>query len=235
MLLGTPSDLGVDLPVLRRDVGNENTRVHFHRSLLACGHGRSWSQESLRNQWLARWAYARGVRRSQAAFGSVLFLLVAPGVVAGLVPWLLTGWRSSHPATAVVVLGSVLIALGTGVLLHAFGRFVFEGRGTPAPVAPTERLVVGGLYRHVRNPMYLAVGATIVGQALVLGRPLLLAYAAVFGLVVATFVWSYEEPTLSARYGEQYAAYRRSACEHEVPDAPVLVAQRVHGLRAPLG
>ena len=155
-------------------------------------------------------AYARGVRRSQAAFGSVLFLLVAPGVVAGLVPWLLTGWRSSNPATAVVVLGSALIALGTGVLLHAFGRFVVEGRGTPAPTAPTERLVVGGLYRHVRNPMYLAVGATIVGQALVLGRPLLLAYAAAFGVVVATFVWSYEEPTLSARYGEEYAAYRRA-------------------------
>src|SRR4051812_2172273 len=93
-----------------------------------------------------------------AAFGSVLFLLVAPGVVGGLVPWLLTGWRSSHPATAMVVLGAALIALGTGVLLHAFGRFVFEGRGTPAPTAPTERLVVGGVYRHVRNPMYLAVG-----------------------------------------------------------------------------
>jgi protein-S-isoprenylcysteine O-methyltransferase Ste14 len=150
------------------------------------------------------------VRRSQAAFGSVLFLLVAPGVVAGLVPWLLTGWRSSNPATAVVVLGTALIALGTAVLLHAFGRFVFEGRGTPAPTAPTERLAVGGLYRHVRNPMYLAVGATIVGQALVLGRPLLLAYAAAFGLVVATFVWSYEEPTLSARYGEEYTAYRRA-------------------------
>jgi protein-S-isoprenylcysteine O-methyltransferase Ste14 len=155
-------------------------------------------------------AYARGVRRAQAALGSVLFLVVAPGVVAGLVPWLLTGWRSSNPAPAVVVLGSVLIALGTGVLLHAFGRFVFEGRGTPAPMAPTERLVVGGLYRHVRNPMYLAVGATIVGQALVLGRPLLLAYAAAFGLVVAMFVWGYEEPTLSAHYGEEYAAYRRA-------------------------
>jgi protein-S-isoprenylcysteine O-methyltransferase Ste14 len=150
------------------------------------------------------------VSRFQAAFGSVLFLLVAPGVMAGVVPWLLTGWRSSEPATAFVVLGAALIALGAGVLLHAFGRFVLEGRGTPAPVAPTERLVVGGLYRHVRNPMYLAVGATIVGQALVLGRPVLLAYAAVFGLLVATFVWGYEEPTLSARYGEEYAAYRRA-------------------------
>jgi protein-S-isoprenylcysteine O-methyltransferase Ste14 len=129
-------------------------------------------------------------------------------VVAGVVPWLLTGWRSSNPATAFVVVGAVMIALGAGVLLHAFGRFVFEGIGTPSPTAPTERLVIGGLYRHVRNPMYLAVGATIVGQALVLGRPLLLGYAAVFGVAVATFVRGYEEPTLSARYGDEYAAYR---------------------------
>jgi protein-S-isoprenylcysteine O-methyltransferase Ste14 len=70
--------------------------------------------------------------------------------------------------------------------------------------------VVGGLYRHVRNPMYIAVGGTIVGQALLLGRPLLLAYAAAFWLIVAMFVRGYEEPTLSARYGEEYAVYRRA-------------------------
>ena len=150
------------------------------------------------------------MRRLRAALGSAAFLVAAPGVVAGLVPWLLTGWRSSGPPVSVAVLGAALIALGAGVLLHAFGRFVVEGRGTPAPIAPTERLVVGGLYRHVRNPMYVAVGTTIVGQALLLGRPLLLAYAAAFWLVVAAFVGGYEEPTLSARYGEQYAAYRRA-------------------------
>ena len=64
------------------------------------------------------------------------------------------------------------------MLLHAFARFVVEGIGTPAPVAPPEQLVVGGLYRHVRNPMYVAVAATIVGQAALLGRPALLLYAA---------------------------------------------------------
>src|SRR5262249_25109001 len=96
------------------------------------------------------------------------------------------------------------------VLVHAFARFVLEGVGTPAPVAPTEQLVVGGLYRFVRNPMYLAVAAIIVGQALVLGRPILLAYAAVFGAVVGAFVHWYEEPTLSRQYGEQYESYRRA-------------------------
>ena len=148
--------------------------------------------------------------RLRAAAGSVVFLLVAPGVVAGLVPYLLTGWDSTDPPALLELLGGVLIVGGAAVLVHAFARFVVEGGGTPAPVAPTERLVVGGLYRYVRNPMYVAVGATIVGQALLLGRPALLAYAALFWLVVAAFVHGYEEPTLSAQYGEEYEAYRRA-------------------------
>jgi protein-S-isoprenylcysteine O-methyltransferase Ste14 len=149
------------------------------------------------------------VSRARAALGSIAFLVVAPGVVAGLVPWLLTGWDTEPVLLPLRVVGGVLVAAGAGVLLHAFARFVVEGVGTPAPVAPTERLVVGGLYRHVRNPMYIAVGATIVGQALLLGRWWLLAYAAPFWVVVASFVRWYEEPTLAWRYGDQYEAYRR--------------------------
>ena len=148
--------------------------------------------------------------RARAAVGSLVFLVVVPGVVAGLVPWLLTGWQPHDPGIPAFFAGVALVATGALVLLGAFGRFVLEGVGTPAPVAPTERLVVGGLYRYVRNPMYLAVAATIVGQALILARPVLLAYAAAFGLVVAAFVRGYEEPTLAARYGEQYEAYRRA-------------------------
>jgi protein-S-isoprenylcysteine O-methyltransferase Ste14 len=141
-----------------------------------------------------------------------VFLVVAPGVMAGLVPWLLTGWdvRVPAPLLAIRVAGAALIGVGVVVLLAAFGRFVTEGVGTPAPVVPTERLVVGGLYRYVRNPMYLAVTATIVGQALLLGRPVLLAYAAVFVAAVVTFVRGYEEPTLRRRYGAEYDAYRRA-------------------------
>src|SRR3954454_12697151 len=141
----------------------------------------------------------------RAAVFTVVFFFLAPGTTAGLVPWSITGWDRPRPGVgAPDVLGVVLVVLGLSALLTCFTRFVTEGAGTPAPAAPTESLVVGGLYRHVRNPMYLAVAATIGGQALVLGRPLLLAYAAVFGLAVATFVLSYEEPTLSARYGEEY-------------------------------
>jgi protein-S-isoprenylcysteine O-methyltransferase Ste14 len=67
---------------------------------------------------------------------------------------------------------------------------------------------VGGAYRYVRNPMYVAVTALIVGQSLLLGRPVLLAYAAAFAAIVAAFVHGYEEPTLSDRYGAEYDAYR---------------------------
>jgi len=153
------------------------------------------------------------VRKARAAAGSVVFLVLAPGVVAGLVPWWLTGWRVRQPLPywlPVSVGGSILLAAGVVVLLQAFARFVVEGLGTPAPVAPTERLVVGGLYRYVRNPMYLAVAATIVGQALALGQPILLVYGAAFAVAVAAFVHWYEEPTLRRQFGEEYEAYRRA-------------------------
>ena len=150
-------------------------------------------------------------RRLRAALGSLLFLAVAPGVVAGLLPWLLTGWRPERAvALPVRLAGFALVVAGVAALLQAFVRFVAEGIGTPAPVAPTQRLVVGGLYRYVRNPMYLAVGAAIVGQALILGRPGLLLYALAFGVAVAAFVHLYEEPTLARQFGAEYDSYRRA-------------------------
>jgi protein-S-isoprenylcysteine O-methyltransferase Ste14 len=148
--------------------------------------------------------------RGRSALGSGLFLVVAPGVVAGLIPWWLTGWEAGTTWPPLQLLGALLLGAGVIVLVDAFVRFVVEGIGTPAPIAPTQRLVVGGLYRHVRNPMYLAVGATIVGQALLLGRPILLLYAAAFAVVVVAFVRGYEEPTLARQFGAEYEDYRRA-------------------------
>ena len=106
------------------------------------------------------------MRRTAAAAGSTLFFAIAPGVVAGLVPWWLTGWQVRGPLAhwaPLRVAGLIMLILGVIVLVQAFARFVAEGHGTPAPVAPTERLVVGGLYRYVRNPMYLGrVGYLVV-------------------------------------------------------------------------
>jgi len=143
--------------------------------------------------------------------GTTVFFALAPGVVAGLLPWSITRWRVADPLPwPVRVLGVALLVAGGLVLISAFARFVTEGLGTPAPVAPTEHLVVGGLYRHVRNPMYVAVAATIVGQAALLGQPGLLLYALAFMGIVATFVHGYEEPVLGERFGAEYEEYRRN-------------------------
>jgi protein-S-isoprenylcysteine O-methyltransferase Ste14 len=148
--------------------------------------------------------------RARAAAGTLLFLVVAPGVAAGLVPWLLTGWEANDWWLPLRVLGGLMVAAGLAFLLEAFIRFVVEGFGTPAPVAPPERLVVGGAYRYVRNPMYLAVGALILGQALLLGQPVLVLYTAVFAAAVFAFVRGYEEPALAHRFGARYDEYRRA-------------------------
>jgi protein-S-isoprenylcysteine O-methyltransferase Ste14 len=142
-------------------------------------------------------------------------LVLQLGVVTGLVPWWLTGWRVRHPApprawAPLRVAGAALLATGAVVPVHAFLRFVVEGVGSPAPIAPTQQPVVGGPYRYVRNPMYLAVVAVIIGQALALGQPGLLAYAAAVGGATAAFAHGYEEPTLCRQFGAQYQAYRRA-------------------------
>ena len=144
----------------------------------------------------------------RAAIGSALFLLVAPGTVAGLVPWLLTGWEARSWPWPVRAIGALLLVAAVAALLSAFARFAREGIGTPAPVAPTQRLVVGGLYRYVRNPMYVAVVSAVLGQGLLLGRPILLVYALGLWALFAAFVRVYEEPVLLDTYGEDYERFR---------------------------
>ena len=112
-------------------------------------------------------------------------------------------------ATPVVPIAWITIAFGAAVLLHAFALFALH-RGTPAPVAPTETLVVTGAYRFVRNPMYLAVLAIILGQSLLFGSWWLVLYAVTVLAAVVAFVKVYEEPTLTGTYGEQYLDSRRN-------------------------
>jgi protein-S-isoprenylcysteine O-methyltransferase Ste14 len=147
----------------------------------------------------------------RAAIASAIHFVLAPGVVVGLVPWLLTGWEpraSSAYLWPIRVVGAILVVAGVGVLVREFVRFAVEGRGSPAPPVPTERLVVSGFYRYVRNPMYVAVVSAVLGQALLLWRPVLLVYAAVLAAVTWSFVRLYEEPTLSRQFGSAYDEYR---------------------------
>jgi protein-S-isoprenylcysteine O-methyltransferase Ste14 len=151
------------------------------------------------------------VRKQQAALGSAVFFLAAPCVVAGALPWWISGWSrpggGSWLAASLAAAGVAIGLAGLVVLLRAFARFVNEGRGTPAPLAPTERLVVGGGYRRVRNPMYVAVEAIVLGQALVFQSVRLLLYAVASWSVMAAFVRWHEEPILRARFGDQYEQY----------------------------
>jgi protein-S-isoprenylcysteine O-methyltransferase Ste14 len=153
------------------------------------------------------------MQKSAAAAGTTIFFFLAPGIVAGVVPWWISGWDVRWPmsglAVAVMVVGGVLVAAAAVVLIRAFVRFVTEGRGTPAPVAPTERLVIGGEYRYVRNPMYVAVITAILGQAMIFGSLPLLVYAAIVWAIMAAFVHWYEEPVLLERYGDEYQRYRQ--------------------------
>lgn len=143
---------------------------------------------------------------ARAAWGSLLFFVLAPGANAVLIPWLITQWRNPGPPWAVVA-GAVVVVAGTAVVVAAFVQFVVEGRGTPAPVAPTEELVVGGLYRWVRNPMYVGVAAAIAGQAVMFTSVGMAGWLAAFVAAVTAFVAGYEEPTLREAYGASYEAY----------------------------
>jgi protein-S-isoprenylcysteine O-methyltransferase Ste14 len=100
-----------------------------------------------------------------------------------------------------------MIVAGLPVLLDSFGRFALQGLGTPAPIAPPERLVVTGLYRYVRNPMYVAVALLIFGQGLFFGSPGLLEYGVVVSLGFFAFVVFYEEPALRRKFGEEYEQF----------------------------
>ena len=151
------------------------------------------------------------VERTLAVLGSAVFFVVAPCTVAGLVPWSMTGWQLQPPFLGLEPtrgIGAILILGGVPVLVDAFARFALQGLGTPAPIAPTRNLVVTGLYRYVRNPIYVAVVAIVLGQAVLLGDSRLIVYGALLWLSFHVFVLAYEEPTLEETFGGEYAAFR---------------------------
>jgi protein-S-isoprenylcysteine O-methyltransferase Ste14 len=143
--------------------------------------------------------------------GSFLFFLAAPGTVAGWIPYAITGWRTEAALAGLApirAIGTAMIVVAGAALADCFARFAIVGRGVPAPVAPTTTLVVSGLYRHCRNPMYVAVVTAILGQAIVFGSASLLLYAVIVWLAFHLFVLAYEEPTL-ARQFTNYSDYRQ--------------------------
>lgn len=146
-----------------------------------------------------------------ALLGSLLFFWVAPASVAGLGPYLVSRWHMQAPFFGLPitrVAGGCVAAAALAGLVECFLRFAIRGLGTPAPIAPPARLVVSGLYRYVRNPMYVAVIALVFGQALILGNSALLVYAFITWLAFHVFVVAYEEPALRRQFGTSFDAYR---------------------------
>lgn len=151
------------------------------------------------------------MNRTSAVLGSIVFFFLAPFVVAGVIPWGIGEWRMNPPPFGVEetrIAGLALAAVGFTILVDSFARFALQGFGTPAPVAPPRQLIVTGLYRHVRNPMYVGVLAFIFGQALFFADARLAAYGVIVWLMFHAFVWLYEEPTLQRMFGAEYEAFR---------------------------
>jgi len=151
-----------------------------------------------------------GVRRASAILGTTIFLVIAPGFFCVVVPWWISRWRFRAPFFGIVAFryfGTALIAAGVPVLLESFARFAIQGFGTPAPIFPTEHLVVTGFYRFVRNPMYISVVSIVLGQALLFGNVHLFEYGIIAWCVTHLFILTYEEPTLRRTFGTEYAEY----------------------------
>jgi len=142
---------------------------------------------------------------------TAIFTVLVPGAVGVYVPYrLLARAERTWDLGAFRYLGLVPIVLGAAIYLWCAWDFSVTGRGTPAPIDPPKELVAHGLYRWVRNPMYVGVLSVVLGEALLYGAPVLLEFAAVGFAFFHLFVVLYEEPTLEAKFGEAYARYRRT-------------------------
>jgi protein-S-isoprenylcysteine O-methyltransferase Ste14 len=145
------------------------------------------------------------------AVKALLWTLVAPGTVAVLMPFLLVkgnaGPMELGPGRW---FGLPLVAMGASMLLWCIVSFAREGRGTLAPVDPPTFVVRGGLYKIVRNPMYVSIFAMLIGEAILFESWAIGAWAAFMLIAWHVFVVLYEEPTLARMFGGAYEEYRRS-------------------------
>jgi protein-S-isoprenylcysteine O-methyltransferase Ste14 len=143
------------------------------------------------------------------ALKSLLFLIVAPGMVAGYIPLAYLRRGPQVETDFLAYFAFPLWGLGGVILLWSFWNFLVQGRGTPAPIDPPKEVVAAGFYRYVRNPMYVGVLLILVGHFLWFETIWLLVYAAIVFLAFHVFVTLYEEPTLKRKFGASYEEYLR--------------------------
>jgi protein-S-isoprenylcysteine O-methyltransferase Ste14 len=141
---------------------------------------------------------------------TIIFTLIVPGTVTVLAPyWLLSSRSAAGPMNMGLVrsLGLLPILLGASIYFWCAWDFASAGRGTPAPIDPPKELVVHGLYRYLRNPMYVGILSILLGEALFLESLRLFEYTAVVFLFFYLFIVLYEEPVLKQKFGESYQRY----------------------------
>jgi protein-S-isoprenylcysteine O-methyltransferase Ste14 len=145
------------------------------------------------------------------ALRSILWTFLLPGFFAGYVPLRFFGLARLPVSfqNPVHLLGLVVVGVGAALLFTCIWEFARSGRGTLSPVDPPRELVVRGLYRYVRNPMYLSVTLVVFGEVLLSASRGLLVYWVIWFVAVNLFVMGYEEPTLRRRFGESYERYTR--------------------------
>jgi len=137
-----------------------------------------------------------------------LFLVVVAGAVVVYVPYRLLGRRYPAPAVISWIVAVPLLLAGAAVLLRCMWEFATVGRGTPATIDPPKELVVRGLYRYVRNPMYVAATSLLAGEAILFRSGMLAIYAGGVVLFFIAFVTLYEQPALERKFGDSYRRYR---------------------------
>ena len=150
------------------------------------------------------------VQRTIAVLGSAVFFVVAPFTLAGLVPWSITGWQLRPPFLGLELtrgIGAIMILAGVPGLVDAFARFALQGLGTPAPIAPPRNLVVTGLYRYVRNPIYLGALLALVGHVFWSGSVLVITYFLCYVIAFHILITVFEEPVLRNKFGAVYEEY----------------------------
>jgi protein-S-isoprenylcysteine O-methyltransferase Ste14 len=143
------------------------------------------------------------------AFRAALFIVIAPGSIAGWLPWYISGWQRPTISGTLGIVGLAVALAGWLVLLWCARDFAVRGHGTPNPSDPPSALVVDGLYCFVRNPMYVAIVASLLGQAAIYRSSAVVWYAAAMAIAFHLRVVLYEEPKLTELFGEAYADYQR--------------------------
>jgi len=144
---------------------------------------------------------------------AVLRSIVVSTIFLSIWTWFVPRWVAGNDAFENPrPLGWIVIALGVSIALACALEFAWRGIGTPAPFDPPRRLVITGLYRWVRNPMYVGLGVLLLGEAIAFPRitVTMLFMIAALWLATTIFIVTFEEPTLRSKFGDDYAAYCRN-------------------------